>query len=203
MATTTRTACPHEVRETVLTLANWGHLYADHTKPLLLNLAHRIDRGTFDAAKAVKGFRNIVETGMRNSEWNVVYGTWRPSVASRNQAAAEMFDSYKEELTELAYESIGAEFLAVDVCDWGHDGSGNPTARHHVYTSTSDGGRVRLLSDRKCRRQQVGYGDRFDSCPDALRKVGINPAWYEFTGQTGGRSDDSLIANYRRRMVTI
>lgn len=203
MATAPRTACPHEVRETVLTLTNWGHLYADHTKPLLLNLAHKVDRGTFDAVKAVKAFRNIVETGMRDNEWNIVYGTWRPSVASRNQAAADMFDSYKEQLTELAYEAIGAEFVAVDVCDWDHDGYGNPTARHHVYTSTSDGGRVRLLSDRKGRRMQVGYGDRFDSCPDALRKVGINPAWYEFTGQTGDRSDDSLIANYRRRIVTL
>lgn len=199
----TREACNHEVTETVLTLTNWGHLYAQQTKPVLQNLAEKISRGTFDAGKAVKAFRNVIETGLRDKEWEIVYGTWRPSVASRNAAAARMFDSYKEELTELAYEAIGPDYLAVDVCDWDHDSYGNPTARHHVYTSTTDGGRVRLLSDRKGRRMQVGYGDRFASCPEAMRKVGINPDWYEFTGKTGDRSDDSLIANYRRRMVTI
>lgn len=199
----TRTACPHEVRETVLTLTNWGHLYANTTKPVLLNLADKVACGKFDAVKAVKAFRSVVETGLRDKEWNVVYGTWRPSVASRDAAAVELFERYKEELRELACDAVGPEFVAVDVCEWDHDGYGNPTARHHVYTSTADGGRVRLLTDRKCRRQQVGYGDRFDSVPEALKKAGINPAWYEFTGKAGDRSEDSLIANYRRRPVTV
>jgi hypothetical protein len=194
-------ACEHEARETALTLIN-NQAFYDLARPTIDTLAAKLAVVKFDATKAPAAFVNLINTGIRSHEWATVYGTWRPSVASRKLAAVEILDHYRDQICEKAAELIGPEYMAVDVCEWAHDMSGNPTARHHVCTSTEDGGCVRLLTPRKVRRDQVGYGDRLDGCPGALRKAGFRPEWYELTGTTGDRSADSIIANYRRRPVT-
>lgn len=194
-------ACEHEARETALTLIN-NQAFYDLAQPTIANLAGKLAALKFDATKAPAAFVQLINAGIRSHEWAIVYGTWRPTVASRKLAAVEILDHYRDQICEKAAELIGPEYVAVDVCEWAHDMNGNPTARHHVYTSTEDGGRVRLLTPRKVRRDQVGYGDRLDGCWDAMCKAGLRPAWYELTGTTGDRSDDSLIANYRRRPVT-
>ena len=114
-----------------------------------------------------------------------------------------MLDSYNEELRELAAGAIGPEYLAVDVNNFARDTNGNPTAQHHIYTSTEDGGRVRLLNDRKVRRAQVGYGDYTDGVRETLRKNGIRLEHYEQSGKDGDRSADSIVVTFKRREIAL
>lgn len=192
-----------EAREVTLTLINSSELYRNQVKPVIANLAQHIAAGRFSADKAQKSFLNLIRVGMDSKEWATVYGTWRPSVAARKLAAVEMLEHYADEIRELAAELIGPGFLAVDVNNFDHDSNGNPTAQHHVYTSTSEGGLVRLVNSRKVRREQVGYGDYTDGVRDALKKAGYSPALYEQTGKTGRRTDDSIIVTFQRKAITV
>lgn len=191
-----------EVNDVLLTLIHNGKFY-ESVQPAIKNLAAKVACCKFDKEKAPKIFENAINSFMMSKEWLHIYGEWRPSVKVRKAVAVEMFDYYSDLIVETAESLIGPEFVAVDVCDWGHDSSGNPTARHHVYTSTVDGGRVRLLNDRKVRRQQVGYGDRLDSCQEAIGKAGVLQQWYALKNVTGSRSDDSIVAVYERIEVKI
>jgi hypothetical protein len=195
-------ACIEAARETALTLINNAAFYGAAV-PVLDNLARKLATGKYDAAKAPKAFVPMITRAISGKEWAIVYGDWRPTGADRLAAAGIILDHYADQIREKAEDLIGPAFLCVDVCNWSHDMYGNPTAQHHIYSSTDEGGRVRLLNDRKVRRAQVGYGDRLDNCPDALRKSGFKPEAYELTGTDGDRSADSILANYRRLPLAI
>lgn len=89
------------------------------------------------------------------------------------------------------------DYLAVEICDWSTSSMGNPIARHYVYTSTPEGCMVRLLTSRKTRAVDVGYGDRLDSCPAAIKRAGFKFSDYALV-KVGGDRYAGMVALYKR-----
>lgn len=192
-----------ESQETALTLINQVSFYAD-VKDLMQTLAARIVAGKFDEAKALNGFTRLISQHVNGgAEWRKVYAPWKPTVADRKLAAVEMLEHYSEQLREIAEDLAGPEWVQVNIGDFGSDVSGNPTARHLVFSSTSDGGMVKRLSASwDPRRADIGYGDRLDSVPDALRKAGILPHNYTQVKCEGNRTNE-IVVLFNRNAIKV
>jgi len=188
-----------ESHETALTLINQASFYAD-VKDLMQTLAARIVAGKFDAAKAVNGFTRLISQHVNGgAEWRKVYAPWKPTMADRKLAAAEMLEHYGEQLLEIADDMAGPLWVQVVIKDFGTDLNGNPTARHLVFSSTETGGMVkRLTGSWDPRRADIGYGDRLDSVPDAMRKAGLFPHNYQQVKLEGNRTNEIIVLFVRK-----
>lgn len=189
-------ACEHEITETFLTLTNWKHLYTGATQTVIANLADKLVKGKFDKEKAAKAFLNVVEIGLKDKQWNIVYGDWKPNTASRSVVAKDMLDKYKDEICEKAESLAGPEYVIVWVENFSHDINGNAVAQHLVFDDKGT-----LLSSQKPRREQIGFTDHLDACKPAMTKAGILSAWYELEWVEGSRSEGKIAATYKRMPI--
>ncbi len=91
-----------EATELVLFITNDGDLYRQQAQPIIKNLRKKIAKGTYDAAKAVKLWGYLANSGAQKytkefgGSGNGSYGSF--SAADRRAAAKELADSYEEEL---------------------------------------------------------------------------------------------------------
>lgn len=201
-ATTAATFNAIDVREAVLFLTNDADFYGQ-TRHVRENLAKHLAAGKWDADKAAKVYGVCISNAQKSASWGIVYGAWKLAKVDREQAARELVESYAEEISGIAADLIGPEFLAIEVADFAHDVYGNPTAMHIVGTSTETGGFVKRLSASwKVRRAQVGYGDYTDGCADGAKKCGIKLDRYTRHMLTGSRSEDSILVIYKRNELT-
>ncbi len=91
-----------EVTELVLYITNDSVLYRQQAQPIIANLRKKIAKGTYDAAKAVKLWGYLANSGAQKytkeygGSGNGSYGSF--SAADRREAAKELAESYEEEL---------------------------------------------------------------------------------------------------------
>lgn len=90
--------------ELALYAVNEGPLYTCRAKPIMLNLAAKILKGTYDATPALKLWRYLADdaarTYTRQHGNGRGFGIFTP--ASRDLAAREIAEHYEEELRDTA-----------------------------------------------------------------------------------------------------
>lgn len=105
MITRQHTIRKEVVNELVLFIINDGETYK-HTLCLIDNYRRKVNRGTFNKDKAVKGFVSIVQTGMKeytrqiyqnNVPWYLLANT-----SERVEVARELLGYYMDEIVETA-----------------------------------------------------------------------------------------------------
>lgn len=100
-----------EVEELVLYIKNDSELYDRYTKPNVINLARKLNKGIFDKDIAVKAFLYVVDAGVRKyrKEFKAEdgYEQFRFNPATREAAAKELLDLYMEEIEDKAEDLKG------------------------------------------------------------------------------------------------
>lgn len=193
-----------ESHETALTLINQATFYAD-VKDLMQTHAARIVAAKFDQTKMVNAFVRLISQHVNSgAEWRNVYAPWKPTQADRKLAALEMFEHYAEQLTEIAEDMTGPEWVQVVIQNFATDTSGNPTARHMVFSSTDEGGMVRRLNDSWTpRRMDIGYGPlRDESVGAAMRKCGLYLHNYALVKHEGNRTNE-IVFLFKRNAIKV
>lgn len=96
-------------RELALYAENDGYLYRHHAKPIIANLARKMRKGQYDAAKAVKLWEHFAteaakkycrDFGTPNEAYFRVF-----NAATRREAAAQLEESYREQVEYEAKEA--------------------------------------------------------------------------------------------------
>ena len=90
-----------ESRELTLYIENTGRLYRSSIRPIILNLAKKYAKGTFETEKAIKTFYNLATEGAKMyakeyataTEWNQIF-----SVADRKATACALLEGYFENI---------------------------------------------------------------------------------------------------------
>lgn len=90
-----------ESTELSLYIENTGNLYRTRTTGIILNLAKKYEKGTFDTEKALKAFYNLACEGAKlyarefanPTEWNKIF-----SVSDRKICAMELLEYYFENI---------------------------------------------------------------------------------------------------------
>lgn len=199
-----------ESHETALTLINNEKAYG-YIKPVLQEYALKLANGNFDTAKAVNGFTRAVSNFV-NSDivgWKTLNGTWKPTMADRKLAAAEMLEYYSDQIREQAEDMVGPEWVQVLIKGFSSDNNGNPTARHLVFSSTEEGGMVKRLSASwEPRRAFVGYDTNAldESVPSEMAKAGVIASAYSQISIAGsGRrgSDGEVVILFKRNAIKV
>lgn len=95
-------------REILLCVENDGDIYRQYTDGLLQNYARKVNKGTFDVMKAVKGLMKPVEEEMKkyDSQYCESGFHWYNllTVQERKEVAYALLLGYLEEINERAKE---------------------------------------------------------------------------------------------------
>lgn len=100
-------ALSHEARELYLWIENTAEIHEQMVVPSVRTLARHFRRGGYDAARAVKLWRRVVDCGAKDyakmfcfeRSWNKVF-----SVSDREQCAAYLEEVEREAVCENAKE---------------------------------------------------------------------------------------------------
>ena len=90
-----------ESKELALYIENTGRLYQNKTKYIILNLAKKYAKGTFETEKALKSFYDLATEGAKMyareyasvTEWNKIF-----TVADRKATACQLLEGYFENI---------------------------------------------------------------------------------------------------------
>lgn len=100
-----------EVEELVLYIRNDSEIYDRYTKPTVINLARKLNKGIFDKELAVKAFLYVVDAGVRKyrKEFNAEdgYEQFRFNPATREDAAKKLLDMEMELIEDKAEDLKG------------------------------------------------------------------------------------------------
>lgn len=94
----------HEEQEIYLYAVNDGRLYENMTKPIMRNMARKINNGTYDKDKAVVAWEYLVKAAIEKYNKEFDDEQIRLSPASRKRVAQVMVDSYEENVNNMAQE---------------------------------------------------------------------------------------------------
>lgn len=97
----------HAMNEIILFIENDGDLYRQMITPLIKNYARKLAKGKLDQTLAVKGFVNLVKTGI--TKYKKSHGHLPQfSAAAKTKMAAKLLSNYQEEIQDQAKE-LGAK----------------------------------------------------------------------------------------------
>lgn len=94
----------HEEQEIYLYAVNDGRLYENMTKPIMRNMARKINNGTYDKDKAVVAWEYLVKAAVEKYNKEFDDEQIRLSPASRKRVAQVMVDRYEENVNNMAQE---------------------------------------------------------------------------------------------------
>ena len=94
----------HEEQEIYLYAENDGRLYESKTKPIMRNMARKINNGTYDKDKAVVAWEYLVKDAIEKYNKEFDDEQIRLNPASRKRVAQVLADSYEDEVNDMAKE---------------------------------------------------------------------------------------------------
>lgn len=94
----------HEEQEIYLYAENDGRLYESKTKPIMRNMARKINDGTYDKDKAVVAWEYLVKDAIAKYNKEFDDEQIRLNPASRKRVAQVLADSYEDEVNDMAKE---------------------------------------------------------------------------------------------------
>lgn len=97
----------HEEQEIYLYAVNDGRLYENTTKPIMRNMARKINNGTYDKDKAVVAWEYLVKDAIEKYNKEFDDEQIRLAPASRKRVAQVMVDNYEENVNNMAQEMKG------------------------------------------------------------------------------------------------
>ena len=97
----------HEEQEIYLYAVNDGRLYENMTKPIMRNMARKINNGTYDKDKAVVAWEYLVKDAIEKYNKEFDDEQIRLAPASRKRVAQVMVDNYEENVNNMAQEMKG------------------------------------------------------------------------------------------------
>lgn len=144
----------HEEQEIYLYAVNDGRLYENMTKPIMRNMARKINNGTYDKDKAVVAWEYLVKDAIEKYNKEFDDEQIRLAPASRKRVAQVMVDNYEENVNNMAQEMKGGRKNA---------NRGVQRARR-VVRRNADGGRKGVRYSVKINLgYQETYADRVQS----------------------------------------
>lgn len=94
----------HEEQEIYLYAENDGRLYESKTKPIMRNMARKINNGTYDKDKAVIAWEYLVKDAIEKYNKEFDDEQIRLNPASRKRVAQVLAYSYEDEVNDMAKE---------------------------------------------------------------------------------------------------
>lgn len=94
----------HEEQEIYLYAENDGRLYESKTKPIMRNMARKMNNGTYDKDKAVVAWEYLVKDAIAKYNKEFDDEQIRLNPASRKRVAQVLADSYEDAVNDMAKE---------------------------------------------------------------------------------------------------